>query len=855
MNSTATATQLHTMSVPQQYQVTSPDQPLTIPFDKMNFSTPRLCRSICFSAKNIWYSNNHCDGDDQYDGLFVRARETKTLLMPELNRIWATASFWAWDPFGKTSVADASLTVELRMAGYPRDENGVKMIALYPSIWLRTADKVVRASDPWKEIEAVVRRLRLDSPQNARIYVEGGGRISDDSVSVAKEYLTMDKGITFRSGEALYIHVLAKPERSSACGLICLITIIKDEVVLEQNISRIGGLITSMLPRQAVTSGHVMTRYFLKFPTRNLSSNALPKHPNSLAREENGRSDNELVENYESDHDPEQSLGYVNVNGSTDWLSVTPSDTINFIVQLAKGSVHTSEWSIDTSRPIPADFALLSDIADWERENYYVDPPAEGIQPNKPTGARKWVSGYNNDESLRAGEVLIVVNEESDSLVASLQPARIPLIIGSSTLWTRKVRLQAPLAPGTSGSWVIDRKTGALCGSIIVVYDGEPFALMITAEALFADIKTYSSMTMNDAKFPAVSEPSRSEVQDSQPVLAKHSPEQLSLEVDSITDGQESDASWSPFGSGSPLGSCTTSLKSSIFVSVAINGRTYQGTDAKYWAPKDQLSLDMMEVLYYATFLALESKLYLAPLETSHVSNVLDIGTGAGMWAIDFADDFPEAKVTGTDIAPVQPSFVPPNLQFEIEDFTKEWTFEAERDFIHMRFLGGSVSDWRHLYEKAFRTTKPGGWIETHEFNLEFHSQNESIADGSAIATWGTIFEEGCKRLGTSFIPLPSDVQAKHLEAVGFVDIQSRIIKVPIGTWPKERNLKKIGGLTKISITEDIQGWIGFMTHICGWKNSDIEEYCVQLSKELASTTAQLFYYQQIVWGRKPEDC
>ncbi|KAF5578262.1 mRNA 3 end-processing YTH1 [Fusarium pseudocircinatum] len=719
--------------------------------------------------------------------------------MPELNRIWATASFWAWDPFGKTSVADASLTVELRMAGYPKDENGIKIIALYPTIWLRTADKVVRASDPWKEIEAVVRRLRLDSPQNARIYVEGGGRISDDSVSVAKEYLTLDKGINFRSGEALYIHVLAKSERSSACGSLCLITIIKDEVVLEQNISRIGGLVTYMFPRQAVTSGHVMTRYFLKFPTRHPSSNALTGHPTSPEREENGRSDNELVENYDSDHDPEQSLGYVNVNGLTDWLSVTPSDTINFIVQIAKGTAKTSEWGIDTSRPIPADFALLSDIADWDRNNYYFDPPAQGIQSNTSEGA-------------------------------NTNASNIP-------------------APGTSGSWVVDRTTGALCGSIIVVYDGEPFALMITAEALFSDIKAYSSMTIDDAKFPAVSEPLQSEVQDSQPALLKHIPEELSLEAGSITDDQESDASWSS------RVSCTTSLTTSIFVSVAINGRTYQGAEAQYWAPMDQLSLDMMEILYYVTFFALDSKLYLAPLERGHVSNVLDIGTGTGLWAIDFADDFPEANVTGTDISSIQPDWVPPNLQFEIDDFTKKWIFEAGRDFIHMRFLGGSVSDWRHLYENAFITTKSGGWIETHEFNPEFHSQNESIVDGSAIARWGTIFEEGCKRLGTSFIPLPSDVQAKHLEAVGFVDIQSRIIKVPIGSWPKERNLKNIGGLAKMSITGDIQGWVGFMAHICEWKNSDIEDYCVQLSKELASTTAQLFYYQQIVWGRKPEDC
>lgn len=300
-----------------------------------------------------------------------------------------------------------------------------------------------------------------------------------------------------------------------------------------------------------------MTRYFLKFCTLNSSSDALPAHPKSEETEEDGESDNEVVENYENDHDPEQSLGYVDVTGLTDWLSVTPSDTINFIVQLVKGTAQTSGWSIETSRQIPADFALLSDIAGWERDNYYVDPPAQVIQSNTPMRARKWVSGYTNDQSLKAGEVLIVVDEESDSLVASLQPARIPLIISGSTLWTRKLRLEAPLgkythpnfglklmrfknvAPGTSGSWVVDRKTGALCGSIIVVYDGEPFALMITAEALFSDIKGYSSMTMDDAKFPAVSEPLWSETQDTQPVLAKQIPEQLSSEVGNARENYE----------------------------------------------------------------------------------------------------------------------------------------------------------------------------------------------------------------------------------------------------------------------------------------------------------------------------
>jgi methylase of polypeptide subunit release factors len=33
---------------------------------------------------------------------------------------------------------------------------------------------------------------------------------------------------------------------------------------------------------------------------------------------------------------------------------------------------------------------------------------------------------------------------------------------------------------------------------------------------------------------------------------------------------------------------------------------------------------------------------------------VLDIGTGTGIWAIDFADEHPEAEVIGTDLSPIQ---------------------------------------------------------------------------------------------------------------------------------------------------------------------------------------------------------
>ena len=67
--------------------------------------------------------------------------------------------------------------------------------------------------------------------------------------------------------------------------------------------------------------------------------------------------------------------------------------------------------------------------------------------------------------------------------------------------------------------------------------------------------------------------------------------------------------------------------------------------------------------------LLLRMKLYLAPLSTTATDfKVLDVCTGTGIWAIDLADEQPSWEVIGVDISPHMPSFVPPNLRFEVCD-------------------------------------------------------------------------------------------------------------------------------------------------------------------------------------------
>ena len=95
------------------------------------------------------------------------------------------------------------------------------------------------------------------------------------------------------------------------------------------------------------------------------------------------------------------------------------------------------------------------------------------------------------------------------------------------------------------------------------------------------------------------------------------------------------------------------------------------------------------------------------------LDGALHIGTGTGLWAIEMADQYPDAQVTGIDLSPIQPQMVPPNCVFEIDDATLDWTWdEGHFDFIHVREMLGCIGDWGAFLGEAKRCLKPGGWIE-----------------------------------------------------------------------------------------------------------------------------------------------
>ncbi|KAM0232010.1 hypothetical protein ACHAPO_008044 [Fusarium lateritium] len=306
---------------------------------------------------------------------------------------------------------------------------------------------------------------------------------------------------------------------------------------------------------------------------------------------------------------------------------------------------------------------------------------------------------------------------------------------------------------------------------------------------------------------------------------------------------------------GSNLADSTYSLSSSIFDYRTLHGRTYhsdRGT-AQYWASNDDQASESLDLAHHFTLLLLGDKLHLAPLD-SNISRVLDIGTGTAIWAIDFADEHPGVEVVGTEISPIQPTWMPPNLRLEIEDANDSWTFNPDSfDFVHMRFMLGSITDWAATFSEAYTACAPGGWVESYEVSSTMESDDDSIPDGSAMQRWGEVFEEGGQRAGRSFSMIREDVQRKSMEEAGFVNIHVVDLKAPVGGWHAEERLKQVGIYMQAALERDYEGYLLFLAcELLGWTEDRVRGLCTQLRREIRSGRHHPYFRQRIVYGQKP---
>lgn len=255
---------------------------------------------------------------------------------------------------------------------------------------------------------------------------------------------------------------------------------------------------------------------------------------------------------------------------------------------------------------------------------------------------------------------------------------------------------------------------------------------------------------------------------------------------------------------------------------------------------------------------------------------MLDFGTGTGVWAIDFAEEFPDSQVLGTDLSPIQPTWFPLNCRFEVDDVESEWLDSyGPFDFIHGRGMTGAIGDWPKLFRQAYDNLRPGGWLELQDHETVFTSDDGTHLQAVNFKLWQDKLNEASQLFGKSFKDY--EFHKERMEEAGFVDvvddayrvcvlslshltdigdgtITDFFAQVPMGTWPKDKRMKEIGRFQLFHALEALESYsLAIFTRVLKWTPEETRDLIAKVKAEGTNPHLHLYSSFRFVYGRKGE--
>ncbi|KAI9821314.1 MAG: hypothetical protein M1827_004050 [Pycnora praestabilis] len=246
----------------------------------------------------------------------------------------------------------------------------------------------------------------------------------------------------------------------------------------------------------------------------------------------------------------------------------------------------------------------------------------------------------------------------------------------------------------------------------------------------------------------------------------------------------------------------TTSLEASYLRTVTIQNRQFQHYALEnriQFVPIDEDEVERLEIQHNVLNRVFDDKLIFPPMRNP--KNILDCGYGAANWAVEVAENYPECEVIGVDISPhMKPDETPENLWLQLDDLNQSFTYPRNTfDLVHSRLITGGInkSRWPGYLRDVLKVLKPGGWFQMVELYYNCQSDNGSLTEEHALREWSTKYLSALEEIKDLRAPLRLNTMMAN---AGFVDMESKMIPLPLCAWSRDPREFEIGNLNRQNV-------------------------------------------------------
>ncbi|KAF6816123.1 hypothetical protein CSOJ01_03186 [Colletotrichum sojae] len=320
--------------------------------------------------------------------------------------------------------------LEFRISGRP-NRRASRSVDLSPCLWILCGSEWCqkRISDVAKALEVPVTLSTQPIEVHYPLPI-----LCSRKVTIPLSRLPYDAvqhtGVAHMGGTILYhIEDRALLPEESICGMLCCATFLRNGVIVEQQISRIGGILSSFLIRgeeeMPTISPIVMTTSHGIFDHVWLENALRDTRGGDETETDSASSDSEPED---APMAPDQGL-LLGARVLSDTLSWTPLEDL---VGLNYLGATLSNLRPPGTASIPADYALLSSAS---------------LNDNEKTRSQFQVADITNfvpNEQLTEGPVSLIIGHDEIS-EASLIPGYVRLPVETAELKVRKIKIAAPL--------------------------------------------------------------------------------------------------------------------------------------------------------------------------------------------------------------------------------------------------------------------------------------------------------------------------------------------------------------------------------------------------------------------------